>query len=482
MVTVRVEIPEIIQGGMGIGVSGWRLAGAVARAGAMGVVSGVALDTIVARKLQDGDPGNHIREALDAFPVPEISRYVLDRYWNPRGRTAGSPYRLLARPSFSPSPQRQWVSVLSAFTEVYLAKRAAQGGGAVGINFLEKVQLSNPPALFGAMLAGVDAVLVGAGIPAKFPEMLKAFARHERFELPVDVEGAGREQHRLVFDPASLIGKALDEMDAPRFLAIVSSDTLATFLARDPATRPDGFVVESPEAGGHNAPPRGQLRLDDRGEPIYGPRDRADMGKLAGLGLPFWLAGGQSHSDSLSRARRCGARGIQTGTLFALCDESGIEPRLRREMLARLARGELTVRSDPNASPTGFPFKLADLEGTMSDPDVRLARERSCDLGYLRTPYVTPKGTVSYRCPAERTASFLHKGGSEAATAGKLCLCNGLMSNIGLGQTRRGSYSEPPAVTLGADLSGPAEMLLTHPEGWDAGDAVRFLSGTEAVG
>lgn len=475
MVTVEAEIPEIIQGGMGIGVSGWRLAGAAARAGAMGVVSGVALDTVMVRRLQDGDPGGHLRDAFDAFPVPEVSRYVLERYWNPTGRAAGSSYRLLARPTLSPSPQRQWVSVLSAFAEVHLAKRAAGGGGAVGINFLEKVQLSNPPAVYGAMLAGVDAVLVGAGIPAKFPDMLRTLARHERFELPVDVEGGGRDHYRLVLDPPSLIATALYELDVPRFLAIVSSDTLATFLARDPETRPDGFVVESPEAGGHNAPPRGQLRLDDRGEPIYGPRDRPDLGKLRALGLPFWLAGGQSHRDSLSQAKRLGARGIQTGTLFALCEESGIEPQLRREMLARLARKQLAVRSDPNASPTGFPFKLVELDGTMSDPALRLNRERSCDLGYLRTPYLTPKGTVSYRCPAEKTAAFLHKGGSEAATAGRLCLCNGLMSNIGLNQTRRG-YAEPPAVTLGADLEGPAEMLVAHPDGWDACDVVRFLS------
>lgn len=478
MVSTKLEIPEIIQGGMGIGVSGWRLAGAAAKAGAMGVVSGVALDTITARKLQDGDPGGHIREALEAFPVPEISRYVLDRYWNRLGRPGGSPYKLLARPTLSPSPHRQWVSVLSAFVEVYLAKRAAGPGGVVGINFLEKVQLSNPPATYGAMLAGVDAVLVGAGIPAKFPEMLRAFSRHERFELPVEVDGGGRERHHLVFDPASLIGESPDELVVPSFLAIVSSDTLATFLARDPATRPDGFVVESPEAGGHNAPPRGQLRLDDHGEPVYGPRDRADLEKLTAVGLPFWLAGGQAHSYSLSQAKRSGARGIQTGTMFALCEESGIEPQLRQRLLALLARGGLNVRTDPKASPTGFPFKLVELEGSMADPAVRLSRERSCDLGYLRTAYVTPKGTVSYRCPAERTASFVHKGGSEGDASGRLCLCNGLMSNIGLAQTRRDGYREPPAITLGADLSGPAEMLIAHPGGWDAADVVRFLSGT----
>ena len=56
--------PAIIQGGMGVGVSSWRLARAVARTGQLGVVSGVALDTLLARRLQTGDDGGHVRHAL----------------------------------------------------------------------------------------------------------------------------------------------------------------------------------------------------------------------------------------------------------------------------------------------------------------------------------------------------------------------------------------------------------------------------------
>ena len=476
MVTAASELPEIIQGGMGIGVSGWQLAAAAARAGAMGVVSGVALDTTMVRRLQDGDPGGHLRRAFEAFPVQEIAQSVLARYWNPAGRTPGQPYRLLTRPSLSPRPERQWVSVLAAFAEVHLAKQAAEGRGAIGVNFLEKVQLGNPAAAYGAVLAGVDAVLVGAGIPARFPEMIRKLARHARFELPVDVEGAGDRHYSLAIDPQGVLGRRLADLEAPSFLAIVSSHTLASFLARDPVTRPDGFVVESPVAGGHNAPPRGQLRLDERGEPIYGPRDAADFSLLSTLGLPFWIAGGQSGRASLSGAREAGARGIQVGTLFALCEESGLAERLRIEVLASLGAGRLRVRSDARASPTGFPFKVAELEATMSEPHEYEKRPRSCDLGYLRTPYVTPGGAVGYRCSAEPAASFVRKGGAEADAAGRLCLCNGLVSNIGLAQTRRGGYVEPPAVTLGADTVGAREMLRMHPAGWSASDVVAFLS------
>ena len=51
-----VPLPPVIQGGMGVAVSSWPLARAVAAAGQLGVVSGTALDAVLARRLQDGDP------------------------------------------------------------------------------------------------------------------------------------------------------------------------------------------------------------------------------------------------------------------------------------------------------------------------------------------------------------------------------------------------------------------------------------------
>ena len=64
--------PIIIQGGMGVAVSAWHLAREVAQRGQLGVVSGTALDGVLARRLQDGDPGGHMRRALAAFPSPAI--------------------------------------------------------------------------------------------------------------------------------------------------------------------------------------------------------------------------------------------------------------------------------------------------------------------------------------------------------------------------------------------------------------------------
>ena len=466
--------PSIIQGGMGVGVSSWQLARSVALAGHLGVVSGTALDATLARRLQDGDPDGHARRALDAFPDRALVDRVLDRYFLPAGRDPGRPYRPTPKPSLRPARHAQELAVLGNFVEVWLAKQGHDG--TVGINFLEKIQLATPAAALGAMLAGVDFVLMGAGVPREIPQLLTDLARGEVGGIGVDVHGAP-ERSRIEVDPRALLGRHLPPLRRPRFLAIVSATVLAAYLARDDATRPDGFVIEGPVAGGHNAPPRGTLVVDDDGEPVYGDRDAVDLDKVATLGLPFWLAGGHGTPEGLQAARSAGAAGIQVGTLFALAIESGLRPELREQVGAALGAGALRVRTDVRSSPTGFPFKVARIDGTLSEPEVYDARERLCDLGYLRTPYLTAAGRVGYRCPGEPVAAYQRKGGDLADTVGRKCLCNALTADVGLGQTRPDGYQEPGLVTLGSDLSGPRRLLARHPGGWTAAQAVAWLEG-----
>ena len=167
-------LPLVIQGGMGVGVSSWRLASAVAREGQLGVVSGVALDTVLARRLQDGDPEGDVRRALAAFPVPEVAERAMTRYFGPGGRPAGSSYTPVPRLALRQSARGQELAVLGNFVEVWLAKEGHDG--LVGVNYLEKVQMATPAAAYGAMLAGVDYVLVGAGIPRELPQLLDSLA------------------------------------------------------------------------------------------------------------------------------------------------------------------------------------------------------------------------------------------------------------------------------------------------------------------
>ncbi|MEZ0447632.1 nitronate monooxygenase [Cellulomonas sp. ICMP 17802] len=466
-------LPTIIQGGMGVAVSSWRLASAVARRGQLGVVSGTALDLVLARRLEDGDLDGSVRRAMAAFPVPAIVERVLARHLRRGGRAPGVAYTPVPRLSLRPGRGIQELTVLASFVEVWLAK--AGHDGPVGINYLEKIQMAMPAAVYGAMLAGVDAVLVGAGIPRHLPHLLDELAAHRPTRLPVDVSGDPGGDHAVEIDPPDLLGPGLAPLRRPLFLAIVSSEVLAAYLTRDPAIRPDGFVIEGHHAGGHNAPPRGRPVRDDRGQPVFGVRDQADLGKVAAVGLPFWLAGSVGTPEAVRAAVAAGATGVQVGTVFALCSDSGLTDQLRDRLLALLRAGELEVLTDADASPTGFPFKVAQLAGTLSDPAVRSARPRLCDLGYLRSPYLRDDGRVGFRCPAEPVDMFVRKGGSVQDSAGRACLCNALSADVGLGQSRADGRTEEALVTLGDDLDGAARLAGLHPDGWSADQVLDWL-------
>jgi NAD(P)H-dependent flavin oxidoreductase YrpB (nitropropane dioxygenase family) len=466
-------LPTIIQGGMGVGVSQWRLARAVARTGQLGVVSGVALDGLLARRLQHGDPGGHLREALAHFPSQDVARRILDRYFVPGGIGTGQPYRPVPRLRLGANNFGTELIVAGNFAEVFLAKQGHQGP--VGVNYLEKIQMAAPAALYGAMLAGVDYVLVGAGIPNEYPRMLDALVEHTAVELPVAVAGAGPgDRYAVEFDPCSILHPDAS-LHRPRLSAIISSAVLAIRLARDPLTRPDGFILETSMAGGHSAPPRGRPPLSDSGEPVYGPRDEIEVSKVAELGLPFWLAGGFATPDGLSAARASGAGGIQVGSAFALCAESGIDPELKQRLLERARKGTLSVRNEPYDSPTGFPFKVAQVPDTLAEEHVYAARPRLCDLGYLRTPYLTGRGRIGYRCPAEPVDQYVTKGGTVEDAAGRKCLCNGLMATAGLGQHRRDGYQEPALATLGQRLDFLPDMLPPEADGYSAKHVIDYL-------
>lgn len=465
-------LPVIIQGGMGVGVSGWRLAREVSRAGHLGVISGTAMDAVLSRTLQNGDPGGHYRRALAHFPSRSMAERVLEKYFIEGGRDENTPYRPMPKLTLNTARAGQELMVVGNFAEVWLAKEGH--GGVVGANCLEKIQMATPTALLGAMLAGVDFILMGAGIPREIPGFLRALTAGDVGRLSADVIGA-TSRHYVSVDPADLLGDDLPTLTKPAFLAIISVDQLATYLNRDPDIRPDGFIVEGPPAGGHSAPPRGKLLLDDNGEPVYGPRDEANLAKMVEIGLPFWMAGASGTPDKVRAALGAGAVGVQVGTLFALSLDSGLSDGARDQLLTKLRGDELEVRNDPLASPTGFPFKVASLEGTASEPEVYEARERLCDLSYLRQAYERPDGKVGYRCPAEPVHMYVAKGGNIEDTVGRKCLCNGLMANIGLGQHRKDGYDEDTLVTLGQDLTGAEALIARHPGGWTARQALDYL-------
>jgi NAD(P)H-dependent flavin oxidoreductase YrpB (nitropropane dioxygenase family) len=471
-VPVTTTLPPIIQGGMGVGVSNWVLARAVSLRGQLGVVSGVGLDTLFVRRLQDGDPGGHLRRAIGHFPIPDAGKGILARYFRPGGCN-GAGYAMLPMYDDRSAARRHLVAVLANFVEVFLAKEGHDG--LVGINLLTKIQPPTLPSLYGAMLAGVSFVLMGAGIPREIPAALDRLAGHDPAAVRYDVLGGG-EATNLTFDPRTLWPRPPEPLARPGFIAIVASNSLAAMLARKATGRVDGFVVEGPTAGGHNAPPRGTPRFNERGEPIYGERDAVDLDEMRKLGLPFWLAGGMGSPAALAAALAAGAAGIQVGTLFAFCEESGLHPEFKYAALAGAREERLDVVTDPRASPTGYPFKVVRVAGVPSSNGERV---RVCDLGYLRTAYRRDDGRVGHRCPGEPVDAYVQKGGDARDAVGRHCLCNALLANAGKGQMRAGGGRELPLLTSGDDLRTIGAFLGGR-ERYSAADVLDHLLGAPA--
>jgi len=468
------KYPTIIQGGMGAGVSDWMLAQAVSCLGQLGVVSGTAIDQILVRRLQDGDPGGHMRGGLDRFPFSRMAERIWETYYIPGGKAENQPYKSL--PKYSKDSPRELIElcIVANFVEVNLARKGHDNP--VGINYLEKVQIPHLPSLYGAMLAGVAFVLMGAGIPLKIPGVLDRLANHEPASYALQVTGAqDGDDTTITFAPRDFMEGELPPLLRPNFLAIVASNTLAVTLLKKANGKVDGFVIEGPTAGGHNAPPRGKLQLNEAGEPIYGDRDIVDLEKMRELGAPFWLAGGYGSAEKLREALAAGAAGVQVGTAFAFCAESGLRDDYKQALLKKAISAEAKVFTDPLASPTGYPFKTAKLEGTLSEREVYEARPRICDLGYLREAYRTKAGTIDYRCPGEPVSVYVSKGGKVEDTVGRKCLCNALVANIGHPQVRRGKYVESGLVTSGDDLSEIPSFLPANGAVYNAADVIEKL-------
>lgn len=470
-----MALPVIIQGGMGAGVSTWTLAQAVSRAGQMGVVSGIALEVILAWKLQSGDEGGELRRALAAFPDPHVAERILAKY-PVASSGVGGRLRLPPPHTLEEPEELTRETIAAAFVQVYLAKQGHSHP--VGINLLTKIQLPILASLYGAMLAGVDYVIMGAGIPRQIPLILDRLAAHEDVDMDLQVEGArAGEVYRVCLSPRRLLRTRPGPLVRPKFFPIVSSNALAVTMVRKSSGRVDGLVVENSLAGGHNAPPRGPLILNSQSEPAYGLRDQVDVKRIADLGVPFYLAGGYGRPEGLEYALAVGAQGVQVGSLFALCRESGLAAALKETAILRIARNLNRVITDAFASPTGYPFKLFDLEGTLADLGEYLRRPRVCDFGFLRRLYRRDDGGIGYRCPAEPERDWLAKGGAVEELQGRRCLCNALLANLGLARQRAGGYLEKPLLTLGASLDQVRQFIAKVGSDYSASDVINYLLG-----
>ncbi len=464
---------------MGVAISTWKLARTVSEQGHLGVVSGAGISLILVCRLMDGDPSGHVRRALNHFPFQEPVQRIMDTYYLPEGRKPGQPYKRHEMWTIKPSKELNELTVIASFVEIFLAREGHDNP--VGMNLLEKLQMPQMASLYGAMLAGVSYIIIGAGIPIQIPGILDRLAEHKPVDYRLDVLGVDQtDDYRIYFDPEDIFPGAAEKLGnikRPDFLPIISSNVLAMALAKRSTGKINGFVIEMPTAGGHNAPPRGAMQLDEQGQPMYGRKDEINLERIKKMGLPFWLAGGYGSPEKLQEALDAGAEGVQVGTLFAHCDESNMTDEIKKAVRQKAYDEEIVVHTDPIVSPTSFPFKVTQIEGTVSEKEIYESRVRICDVGFLRHLYKLPDGKVGYRCPAEPVDAYTKKGGTIEDTEGRGCLCNNLGAAAGFGQIKKDGSVEPPIVTSGDDLVYLGRVFKPGKLDYTAKDVIDFLTG-----
>jgi len=325
---------------------------------------------MVTRGLQNGDPDGALRRALGRFPFPAMARAMIERHFIPGGSPPGevSP----AADALAPlSRDHEAYLVASSFAYVSLAKEGHDNP--VGINLLEKAQMFTLPVLYGAMLAGVGFVLMGAGVPRSIPGALDRMARGEAAALALHVEDEVPGQEATTgFDPASFCG-----VRRPCWSARGSwrSSPRHRWRRCSCGSRTAAWMASSsrdtPRAG--TTPRRGGSRAGGGDEPVYGDRDIPDLAAMRPSGS---RSGWRAPMERGRPPSRPAGRGAGDPGGNRLCVLRGVGDPSRPQ--AAGPRGEPSrqarVRTDSHASPTGFPFKIVSLEGTLSRRRLRGAK------------------------------------------------------------------------------------------------------------
>jgi nitronate monooxygenase len=253
------DVLPIVQGGMGVGVSAHRLAGSVAACGAVGTISAVDLrrhhPDLMAATAHIGT-GAQAKEKIDAANLVALER------------------------------------------EIRAARALAGGRGLLAVNVMRAVS-QYAACVRRACEAGIDAVVVGAGLPLDLPELAADFPRVALVPILSDARGV------------ALILKRWERK----------------------GRLPDAIVIEHPRyAGGH----LGAARLEDLRDPRFDfevvlPAVRK---LLAAAGaeerVPLIAAGGVDSPQRVRELCALGASAVQLGTAFAVTEECDADPVFKR--------------------------------------------------------------------------------------------------------------------------------------------------------
>ncbi len=270
----RTLLP-IVQGGMGVGVSAHRLAGTVAGLGAVGTISSVDLRR------------HH----------PDLMERTRDL---PAGEAATRAAKLAINAANLEALER----------EIRAARELAGGRGLLAINVMRAVS-EYGPSVTRALECGIDAVVVGAGLPLDLPDLA-----HDH--------------------PGALLVPILS--DARGVQLLVRKWERKKRL-------PDAIVIEHPRlAGGH----LGAAKIADVNDPRFEfetviPQSLAFL-RASGIEkeVPLIAAGGIRCFEDIARVQALGAAAVQLGTPFAVTQEGDAHPEFKR-VLAQARDEDMVV-------------------------------------------------------------------------------------------------------------------------------------------
>jgi nitronate monooxygenase len=305
---------------MGVGVSLHPLAGAVAREGGLGLISSAALDRLVSKR---------------------------------NGRKMGT-YEAI-------------------YEEVSLARA---GGGLAGVNIMCALVRDYEDSVRGAIDAGADVIVSGAGLPLTLPSI----------QPPKNTA----------------------------LIPIVSSARALKIICKrwgKAGYRPDAVVLEGPLAGGHLGFKVDQIDLESNTLENLLPGVKETAIKEGDF--PVIVAGGIFTHEDILRFLAMGADGVQMGTRFLTTEESSA-PLQYKEAVLRVKKEDIVVAYDPG-SPCGLPFRVI-RQSPMYLSTLARRRKPLCDKGYVLLP--DEYGNLT-RCPAK------------IDNKGYFCICNGLLSSSG---------------------------------------------------
>jgi nitronate monooxygenase len=330
----KITVP-IVQGGMGVGVSLHPLASAVAREGGLGVLSSACIDRLVSRRLG---------RKVDTYEA------VRD--------------------------------------EVALARSK---GGFAGINIMVALQRDFVDSVKGAIDAGADAIIAGAGLPTSLP--------------------------------------AIQDPRETALIPIVSSARALEIICRKwekLGYRPDGVVLEGPLAGGHLGFRFDEIDLQSNTLEVLLPQVK-EMARRYG-DFPVIVAGGIFTHEDIVSFLRLGADGVQMATRFLATEESSAAPAYKQAVVDATKEDILVARE--SASPCGLPFRVL-RQSPMFVSALQRKRRPLCDKGYV----LLKDGEGGYsRCLAKDDSDRY------------FCICNGLLSSAGYNPE-----DEEPLYTVGSN-------------------------------